>query len=147
MNRTTALTLLQSDYAELATESQLNTNDLTTAYETAIDMSLRQLGYTEDLLPIVDVPQGQIVSYIALLNYYALKRFARAFAVRVNLTIGGQLSAQRSQAATQVKALLDDAEKEVVALGFAVGADAAPFGIGRLTLDFLEPNWSEIGTN
>src|SRR5438309_12034196 len=144
MTRGGALSFLQTEYTELATEAQFTDSQSTTAYETAIDMSLRQLGYQETDLPTVDVPQVQILSYLALLNYYALKRFARLLAIRVNVTIGGQLSAMRSQAAIQVKALLDDAEGEVVALGFPVGKDAVAFGLGRIELDYLAPSWGEF---
>lgn len=147
MDRPTALTYLDNEYAELATEAQFNSGQISTAYNTAIDMSLRQLGYTEDVLPTTDVPQNQILGYLSLLNYYALKRFARLLSIRVNVTIGGQLSAQRSQAFANVNILLTSAEKEAVALGFAVGEDAVAFGLGRMTLDFLEPNWDEFGTN
>ena len=144
MNRAAALTILQNEYAELAMESQFSDSQAATAYEFAIDMSLRQLGYTEDALSTTDVPQAQILGYLALLHYYALKRFARLLSIRVNVTIAGQLSAQRSQAAIQVKALLDDAEAEAVALGFPVGKDAVPFALGRMELDFMEPSWGEF---
>jgi hypothetical protein len=144
VDRATALNYLTNEYAELATDSALSGTPLTTAYNTAIDMSLRQLGYQETDLATTDVPQTQIIGYLALLNYYALKRFARILALRVNVGVAGQLSASRSQAAAQVKALLDDAEKEVVALGFAVGENAVAFSLGRMGLDFLEPNWGEF---
>src|SRR6266446_10421557 len=140
MDRGTALNFLLQEYAELAKDSGLSDNAIINAYNVALDMSLRQLGYQEGVLATTDVPQQQILSYLALMHYYALKRFARLLAVRVNVQVAGQIATSRSQAATQVKALLDDAEKEVVALGFAVGADAAPFGLGRMELDFLEPN-------
>src|SRR6266567_3616726 len=136
MDRATALTFLTNEYTELATDSGLSGTPLTTAYNTAIDMSLRQLGYQETDLATTNVPQTQIIGYLALLNYYALKRFARVLALRVNVGVAGQLSASRSQAATQVKALLDDAEKEVVALGFTVGENAVAFSLGGGGLDF-----------
>ncbi len=144
MDRPTALATLTEEYAELATDSGLSGGSITSAYNFAIDMSLRQLGYQETDLATTNVPQTQIIGYLALLNYYALKRFARILALRVNVGVAGQLSASRSQAAIQVKALLDDAEKEVVALGFAVGENAVAFSLGRMGLDFLEPNWGEF---
>jgi hypothetical protein len=144
MDRSTAFAYLTNEYAELATDSGLSGTQITTAYNVALDMSLRQLGYQETDLATTNVPQTQIIGYLALLNYYALKRFARVLALRVNTSVAGMLSASRSQAAIQVKALLDDAEAEVVALGFAVGKDAVAFSLGRMGLDFLEPNWGEF---
>ena len=144
MDRATALNFLLAEYQELATDSGLSDVQVAGAYLTAIDMSLRQLGYQEGDLPTTDVPQTQILSYLALLHYYALKRFARVLALRVNVNMVGQLAVSRSQAAAQVKALLDDAEKEVVALGFPVGEGAVAFSLGRMGLDFLEPNWGEF---
>jgi hypothetical protein len=138
------LNYLLAEYAELATDSGLSDVQFTTAYTTAIDMALRQLGYAESDLPTTDVPQPQIASYLALLHYYALKRYARVFALRVNVSMAGVLSVSREAAATQVKTLLDDAEKEVVALGFPVGEHAVAFSLGRMGLDFLEPGWGEF---
>ncbi len=142
MLRSAATTWLTEEFNELATEINFTPQQLGDCYSTAIDMSLRQLGYTEDVLLTQDVPQTQIVGYLALLNYYALKRFARAFAIRFDTNIAGSLQAFRSQAANQIKALLDDAKVECTSLGFAV--DTPQFQLGRMELDFLEPTLGDF---
>ncbi len=142
MDRSTALTYLTNEFAELAADAGFNSGQTTTAYNTALDMSLRQLGYQETDLATTDVGQSNILNYLSLMTYYALKRFARLLALRVDTTVGMQLSAKRSQAAIQVKALLDDAEAEVIAKGFQVGPVPA-FVLGRMELDFMEPSYGE----
>ena len=142
MDRSTALTYLTNEFAELAADAGFNSGQTTTAYNTALDMSLRQLGYQETDLATTDVGQSNILNYLSLMTYYALKRFVRLLALRVDTTVGMQLSAKRSQAAIQVKALLDDAEAEVIAKGFQVGPVPA-FVLGRMELDFMEPSYGE----
>ncbi len=142
MLRSAATTWLTEEFNELAVEINFTPQQLGDCYSTAIDMSLRQLGYTEDVLLTQDVPQTQIVGYLALLNYYALKRFARAFSIRFDTNIAGSLQAFRSQAANQIKALLDQAEIECTSLGFAVGTPQ--FQLGRMELDFLEPTLGDF---
>ena|SRR6266487_1929334 len=142
MDRSTALTYLTNEFAELAADAGFNSGQTTTAYNTALDMSLRQLGYQETDLATTDVQQSNVLNYLSLMTYYALKRFARLLALRVDTTVGMQLLAKRSQAAIQVKALLDDAEAEVIAKGFQVGPVPA-FVLGRMELDFMEPSYGE----
>ena len=142
MDRPSATTYLTNEYAGLMTEIGFTSGQITTAYSTATDMALRQLGWAEVDLPTADVAQTDILNYLALLNYYALRRIQRDLSVRVNVTIGGQISAMRSQAAVQVKALLDDARAEAEALGFSITKPA--MAAGRFTLDFLEPPQTEF---
>jgi len=142
VDRSTALTYLTNEFAELAADAGFSSGQTTTAYNIALDMSLRQLGYAEIDLATTDVGQSNILNYLSLMTYYALKRFARLLALRVDTTVGMQLQAKRSQAAIQVKALLDDAEAEVIAKGFQVGPVPA-FALGRMNLDFMEPSYGE----
>lgn len=139
MDRTTATAYLTNEYQELATDAKFTTQQTSTAYSTALDMSLRFLGYQESDLATADV-QAPILSYIALMNYFTLKRFSRLLAIRFDVEITGALKASRSQAFAQVEKLLIDAEMECINLGFQVGGISA-FQMGRITLDFLEPDW------
>jgi hypothetical protein len=138
MTRTEATTYLTTEYQELALEAKFTGQQLTDAYNLAIDMSLRQLGVQETDLATAAVDQAHILGYLALLGYYALRRFERLLAIRVDVNIAGSLQAARSQAAKQIKLLLDDAKAECMSLGFAVGGTQAIVA-GRLNLDFLEP--------
>ncbi len=141
MQRATAITNLTNEYSDLATDAKFTSDQLTTAYNFAVDMSLRQLGVTEDLLASFDVPQAQIRGYLALLNYYALKRFTRLLAVRFDVTVPQALVALRSQAYTHVMAQMEEAENECIKLGYDVGGRNTGFQMGRIELDFLEPDY------
>lgn len=142
MNRVAAFTYLTTEYQELATEANFTVQQVQDCYNLAMDMSLRQLGYQETDLPTADVAQASIIGYLALLQYYALRRFERLFAIRVDVNVAGNLQAFRSQGAKQVKMLLDDAKAECVALGFSIGVPAMTSG--RFTLDFLEPTMGDF---
>ncbi len=138
MDRTTATNYLSNEYAELATDAKFTTQQTSTAYSTALDMALRFLGYQESDLATADV-QAPILSYIALMNYFTLKRFSRLLSIRFDVEITGALKASRSQAFAQVEKLLIDAEMECINLGFQVGGISS-FQMGRITLDFMEPD-------
>jgi len=139
MNRAAALTYLTNEFADLATDSGLISGDLTAAYNTAIDNSLRQLGYVEADLSTADVAQADITKYLALLEYFALKRFVRLLSTRVSVSLPGPASAQRNQAFSQVMSLLNAAKEDLADLGIDPGS-ASSFEFGRLNLDFLEPD-------
>ena len=138
MNRTAASTYLTTEYAELATDSKFTSDQLTAAYNTATDMSLRWLGYQETDLATADVMQADVLKYLALLNYFALKRFQRLLSIRVDVKFGKQeMDATRSQAFNAVSKLLAEAEEELEGLGISIKNN---FEFGRVTLDFQEPS-------
>lgn len=141
MNRSAAATYLSNEYITLCTEVGFDTTIYSPIYSTAIDMALRQLGFAEADLATADVGQSDVLNYLALLNYYTLRRFARDLAIRVDVNIAGSVQAARSQAAKQVQVLLADAKAEVEALGFSISKPA--MAAGRLTLDYLEPKQTE----
>src|SRR6185312_3313632 len=108
------------------------------AYNSAIDMSLRRIGYLETDLATADVAQAQILSYIALLNFYALKRFQRLLSIRVDVKVGqNTLDAQRSQAFNAVSKLAEEAKAELLSLGISL--TGPNFEMGRINLDYNEP--------
>lgn len=139
MDRNAATTYLLSEFQELAADAQFTDEQRSSAYSTAIDMALRQLSVQETDLPSYDVPQSQIMAYLALLTYYALKRFARLLSTRVAVSLPDRVSAQRQQAFQQVSALLESAEQDLAKLGVDLGG-AQSWQIGRLNLDFQEPS-------
>jgi hypothetical protein len=138
VNRVAATSYLTTEYQELTTEAKFTVNQTTVAYNAAIDMSLRQLGVQETDLPSADIPQAQVLSYIALLNYYALKRFQRVLSLRHDVKMGnGALDASRSQAFGAVSRLLETATEELLSLGISL--QGVGFELGRINLDYNEP--------
>jgi hypothetical protein len=139
MDRTAASAYLTSEYSDLATDSKFTTDQLTAAYNTAIDMSLRYLDVSESDLATYDVVQDDILKYIALLNYFALKRFQRLLSIRTDVKLAKQeLDVSRSQAFNAVSKLLSQAEQNL--LSFGISMSGQDFELGRLTLDFQEPS-------
>ena len=139
MNRAAALDYLQGEFAEIAVETGLEQSPLLKAYNTAIDQSLRGLGVAESDLGTADTTSAQVTGYLALLDFYALTRFNRIFALRMNVNISGSVQAEQSQMFRQVKVLLDQAEKRLAGLGLSTREQVI---MGRVTLDFLEPGWA-----
>jgi hypothetical protein len=138
MDRTSATAYMTSEYSDIAAAAKLTNTQIAAAYSNALDMSLRLLGYTEDLLSTTDVPQVQIQAYIALMNYFVLRRFLRVFVVQYDVNFADaafQLS--RSQAFKQLQTMLQDAEQECANYGYQVGANTTTITTGRFTLDYL----------
>ncbi len=141
MDRPTATAYLTEEYADLATETGWIAGTITSAYVVVVDQSLRALGYNETDLPTVNVDQVNVIKYIALLDYYALTRFARFFAIRMDVSIGVAVSAKRSQVGAMVNTMLDKAEKHLLQLGIG---PVQQMIAGRYNLDFLEPGPGEF---
>ena len=140
MDRTSAVNLLSQQYRELATDAKFTSQQITDAYSAAIDMSLRQLGTQESDLATTDVQQTSVLKYIALLNYYALKRFSTLLSIKFDVKAGsGAVEAARSQAFKMVAALMEQAAEELTQYGIFVGSSQG-FQIGAMTLDFQEPS-------
>jgi len=145
MNRVAATGYLTAEYEAQATDSQMDDTRLAAAYSAVIDSALRKLGIAEAAIATADVGEEDSPAYMALLDYYALRRFARLYATRVNVSVGGALSTNRAQAFDQTKKLADEAAALCAALGYPVDAAGtnAEMSLGFLNLDFLEPE-SEI---
>ena len=140
MNRTDASAYLTEEYRELATDAKFSDDQTTAAYNTAIDMSLRQLGFAEADLASADTVQADTLKYLALLNYYALVRFSRLLSIRFDVKAGnGAIEASRSQAFKAVSELMEQAAMDLQQYGISVGGSGS-FTLGRMTLDFLEPS-------
>lgn len=142
MNRAAALAYVQAEYADIALEAGIDTTPLLSAYNTAIDQSLRGLEYPEDELGTADVSDNQVISYLALLDFFVLTRFLRVFALRTDVSVSGAISASQSQMFRQLQKLHDMAEKRLDGLGLS---PVETFTSGRFTLDFLEPSQATGG--
>ncbi len=141
IDRPTATNYLQEEYQDLATETAWASGTITSAYNVVLDQSLRALGYQESDLATANVDQAHVIAYLALCDYYALLRYAKFFATRMDVSVAPNISAKHSQVATQVNTLLKNAEKRLMQLG--VGP-IEQFQSGRFTLDFLEPSVGEF---
>ncbi len=142
MNRTDGLAYLKDEYQELSTEAGLSQDAELKAYGTVIDQSLRQLGFTEDQLGVATLTPNEVVPFLALLDYFALSRFARIFSTRMDVQLSSAINAARSQVYKQVKELLDKAEARLSGLGVS---PVDMLTVGRLNLDFLEPEMEGVG--
>lgn len=143
MNRTAAMSFLTEQYRELSVDAKFTPQQTTDAYNSAIDMSLRYLSVDEANLATADVEQSKIITYIALLGYFALKRFSILLSIRFDVQLPGPMEAKRQGAFSSVMKLLQIAETELVNLGISIGAGSAnAMQVGWFTLDYLEPGCS-----
>lgn len=140
MDRTSAMNYLLEEFQELAVDAKFTSQQITNAYNTAIDNSLRKLSFAETDLATADVAQADVQKYIKLLEFFALKRFSRLLSLRFDAKAGnGAVDATRSQAFAHVERLLDDTRGELAQLGIIIGGSNF-FEMGRVQLDFLEPS-------
>jgi hypothetical protein len=139
LDRTTAVNYLTEEFAELATDAKFTSQQTTNAYSTAIDNSLRKLGFAETDLPTAVVVQADTQKFLKLLEFFSLKRFSRLLSLRFDVEAGNKaISATRSQAFSHVERLVDEARAELAVLGVIVGGGSF-FEMGRVELDFNEP--------
>ncbi len=141
MDRNTATNYLSEEYSDLAVETGWSAGTISLAYAVVLDQSLRQLGYQETDLPTSNVDQVNVIAYMALLDYYALFRYAKFFAMRTDVVVQGALSTRRQQASASVQALLLRAERRLTQLGLG---PVQQMQAGRYNLDFLEPGPGEF---
>ena len=140
MNRASATAYLVEKYRELSTEAKFTSQQITDAYNGAIDMSLRQLAYEESALATADVVQANILKYLACLNYYALDRFVTLFVLRFDVKAGsGAIEATRSQISNHAVALKNLAALELSQFGIIVG-NSQGFQIIHMTRGDVEPS-------
>ncbi|SRR6266571_1912199 len=140
MDRTTALSYLTKEFSDIATDAKFDANATSTAYNTAIDNSLRHLNYLETDIPTANVDQTNVIKYLALLEYFTLKRFMRLYSLKYNVSAGNKaVEASRAQAFSQMRSLLGQAEADLARLGIPLGG-VASFEMGRITTDILEPS-------
>jgi hypothetical protein len=138
MSRATAAVFLHGQFSDLATEiSQAETDDSADGYGPDIDQAFRQLETDEDDLATASATQAQIPAFVALCEYYALRRFARRLALRADIKAGTMAKGLGKQADT-LQALMAEAAQRAAGLGYPVDG-AAAWSIGQINLDYIEP--------
>jgi hypothetical protein len=138
MTRDEAVRYLSAEFSSLEALTGTVAADHPDGYQTVIDNSLRGMGVEEADLSAA-VVEIDVEDYLALLDYYALRRFWRILSTRADIEVDG-VPIKRSQYFAQVKELLNDAAQIVASKGLvpdAVGSDG--FEMGYINLDYLEP--------
>lgn len=136
LTRAELLTHLTNEFAALATDTGQATTDTAAGFGPAIDFALRQTGTAQADLAAGTVPGGSEDDGLLLAEYAALRRFARALANRVDISLDAPSASRReSQAFAQVKTLIDAVRKELEESGHLASA----WSLGSLNLDLFEP--------
>ncbi len=78
---------------------------------------------------------------MALMDYYALSRYAKFFATRMDVSVAPNIATKHSQVGTMVNTLLERAEERLTQLGIG---PVQQMQAGRYNLDFLEPGLGEF---
>lgn len=108
-----------------------------TAYGGDVSQALRRLGVAESQLSTVEVVDANRGAFLALAEYYALRRFSRKLALKVDSTLG-PMSEKSSGIFSQVEKLMKEAAGEAAGFGYPVDASPA-WSLGILSLDYIEP--------
>jgi hypothetical protein len=142
MNRASAFSYLEDQFKELADNADFSQDDVSHAYSIVIDQSLRALGVVGTDLGTHDVGDSLVVAYCALLDYYALERYMRAFSMSTQVTISRSLQVMRQQVFGHVTELHRQASHKLILLGVGPVELMQPV---RYNLDFLEPDLTMTG--
>jgi hypothetical protein len=139
INRTQAAAHLDSQFSVLASEiGQVTTDDTALGYGPDIDQALRKLGKSEDAIATATVANSDAAAYLALAEYYALRRFWRALAIKITMSVDGIGSASESHMFDHLSKLVEEAAEVAAGLGYPVGA-VPTWSLGSINLDFIEP--------
>lgn len=137
MTRAQAAAYLQTQFDLLVTATGQAATDASAAgYGPDIDNALRQLGTAEASLSTATVADADVPAYQALVEYYALRRFARRLVTATSVSAAG-ISEQGQQMFEHVRLMLAEAAAAVAAYGYNV--DGSAWGTVRYNLDYLEP--------
>lgn len=140
MDRTSAKAWLVEKFRELSVYAEFTSTQIDSAYAWTTDMSLRQLKVAEADLQTADVADADVLKFLALLNYYALDRFATLASPQFDAKVGGGAAdAKLSQVFDMVQKLKAQASAELAQYGLIIGGSAS-FETGSYNLDFLEPS-------
>lgn len=145
--RIAAATYVASEHTTLLGELGVDDTDEAGGIKSILDRSFRALGIAESDLRAATVDDSQTRQLEAVLDYYAILRFWRESAVRVQISkrtaAGSAVAKNREQLYDHLTVVLADALSRANALGLSVGVDE--FEIGALNLDILEPAVSPLG--
>lgn len=140
MTRAELLAYLNAEYTALIREAQLGTTDVAAGLKYPLDSAFRRLGVAEDSLSSATTTEVEAAQ--ALGDYYTLRRIARALATRVDFG-STAVEGNRPKVFEHIESLMKDAAKTCASLGYAVDSDGGGWGVGTLSLDFVEPEPTE----
>lgn len=136
--RASATSHLAVQFATLATETGQVTTDTSAGFGPAIDQALRKIGGTAEAdLATATVADATVPAFLALAEYYALTRFARALATRVDFGVP-TVEADRPRIFAHIDRLIKLAREECAAQGYPVDGSES-WSFARLQLDYIEP--------
>lgn len=137
-SRSSAASYLAVQFATLCTETGQATSDTASGFGPALDNALRRLGgVAEAGLSSATLADEDVPAFLALAEYYALVRFARALATRVDTGITA-VEGNREQLFAHVQKLIALAATDCSAQGYPVDG-AQTWSSARLQLDYIEP--------
>src|SRR5688500_16191859 len=109
---------LDTQFSILAQAIEQAASDATAAgYGSDIDLALRDLGVARDDLESATLDDSLEKAAFALAEYYAARRFFRQFGVMIGVKADDS-QFDYKQAQTNVKTMMDEAERLAVALGY-----------------------------
>ena len=136
--RASAASYLAVQFATLATETDQATTDTSAGFGPALDQALRKIGGTAEAdLAAATVADATVPAFLALAEYYALRRFARALATRVDFgapTVEGD----RPRIFQHISRLIVMAREECAAQGYPLDGSEI-WSYTSLQLDYIEP--------
>lgn len=136
INRNVAAAYLATQYSTLAAAiGQTDSDDSVTGYGPDIDAALRKLGKTESALAAATVEDAQRDAFLGLSEFYAARRLFRQFGAFITTKVDdSQFDYKQAQA--NVKAMMDEAKAQCIALGYDV--QGGGWTVGNLNLDWVE---------
>lgn len=140
MTRAELLAYLNAEYATLIREAQMLTTDAAGGLKYPMDSAFRRLGVAEDSLSSATTTNVEAAQ--ALGDYYTLRRIARTLATRVDFG-ATVIEGDRPKVFEHIESLMNAAAKTAASLGYAVDSDGGGWGVGTLSLDFVEPGVTE----
>jgi hypothetical protein len=139
ITRTQAAAHLHTQFSVLASEiSQAETDDSATGYGPDLDQALRYLGEGESSLATATVMDTTGPAYLALAEYYCLRRMARQLSLASTDVRVGEMSQKLGQRASTLAGLIDEARTACASLGHPVDGSPA-WSTGSINLDYTEP--------
>lgn len=128
VSRTDAAAYLDSQYDRLAREILQQQNDDSAAgYGPDIDQALRGLSVAEADLDSGEIADGSVLLYFALCDWYALNRFARKLATKVNID-SFAVEGDRPTVFQAVMDMLAEVGKTLDGFGYPAGIPPAVAG-------------------
>lgn len=142
--RANSVAYLTAEFADLAEDTGIATNDTAAGYGGIVDSALLEYGAGFSSLSSASVADADVIPFRALLRYFAFRRFSQILVKRVDIyTEHPSPDARRSQAVRNLMHLMNDAKAECVSYGYLADTpardDGGVFTRMTLSLDSVEP--------